>query len=217
MDLLFGAIMTQIFKGATSTNNNLPFSGVLADVCNSSHRFRAYFVPFTGADWVPTGIQPTSAAQPKVTQQRYGFLMQCPFVASELPALYSPHIRRLAGRAALRSRIRRIALTAILKGNHTDNSVQWHPLLGLRRRHLWYWINKTMGIFRGGPRTLERCSLWCRVLVKSVKEKGAQSSAVVTPWWNFYWAWLFSFYRKEKNLHHFLFSEAWLEALWKAV
>lgn len=69
--------------------------------------------------------------------------MQCPFVVSQLAALYSPHIDFLQGRGALRSRIKRKALTAILKGNHMDNSVQWLSLLRLRHRHLSYCLNKS--------------------------------------------------------------------------
>lgn len=72
--------------------------------------------------------------------------MQCPFGGVWTACIVFPSHRLLAGREALRSRIRRIALTAVLKGNHTDNSVQWPSLLRLRRQHLWYCINKTMGI-----------------------------------------------------------------------
>lgn len=81
-----------VLKRVNRENNKLPFAWAPANMCTSNHRCRIYSVPLTGADWMSAGIQPTSPAQPKVTQQRYGFLMQCPFVASELPALYSPHI-----------------------------------------------------------------------------------------------------------------------------
>lgn len=81
------------YKSVNRENNKVPF----ADVGTLNHRFRVHSVPLTEADWVSAGIQPTSTALPKVTQQRYGFLMQCPFVASELPALYSPHIGFLLG------------------------------------------------------------------------------------------------------------------------
>lgn len=79
---------------------------------------------FQFSDWASAGMEPTSTTLPKVTQQRYGFLMQCPFVVSELPALYSPHIDFMRGGRLWESRIRRIALTAVPKGNGTDNSVQ---------------------------------------------------------------------------------------------
>ncbi len=69
-----------------------------------------------------------------------------PFVGVWTACIVFPSHRLLAGREALRSRIRRIALTAVLKGNHTDNSVQWPYLLRWRHQHLWYGINKTMGI-----------------------------------------------------------------------
>lgn len=85
------------FKSINRENNKVPFPWVLADAHASNHTFRIYSVSQTGADWVSTGIQPTSPAQPKVTQQRYGFLMQCPFVVTEVPALYSPHIDFLQG------------------------------------------------------------------------------------------------------------------------
>ncbi len=77
-----------------------------------------------------------------------------PFCGVWTACIVFPSHRLLAGREALRSRIRRIALTAVLKGNHTDNSVQWPSLLRLRHQHLWYCINKTMGISPcDGPRT----------------------------------------------------------------
>lgn len=77
-----------------------------------------------------------------------------PFCGVWTACIVFPSHRLLAGREALRSRIRRIALTAVLKGNHTDNSVQWPSLLRLRRQHLWYCINKTMGSSPcDGPRT----------------------------------------------------------------
>lgn len=82
-------------KTMKTTSCHLP--GCSLTTATSNRRFRIYSVPPTGADWVSTGIQTSSPPQPKVTQQRYGFLKQCPFVASELPPLYSPHIDFLQG------------------------------------------------------------------------------------------------------------------------
>lgn len=77
-----------------------------------------------------------------------------PFCGVWTACIVFPSHRLLAGREALRRRIRRMALTAVPKGNHTDNSVQWSSLLRLRHQHFWYCINKTMGISPcDGPRT----------------------------------------------------------------
>lgn len=108
-------------------------------------------------DWSWLGVHRESTDLPSIAKGHTAEVWlsnAMPFCGVWTACIVFPSHRLLVGREALRSRIRRIALTAVLKGNHTDNSVQWPSLLRLRHQHLWYCINKTTGISPcDGPRT----------------------------------------------------------------